>query len=291
MKDQSATLLDGRAVAATVKAEVARDVQAFVEKHGRAPSLHVVLAGDDPASQVYVRNKEKAARAVGIEGVTHRLAADVSEAQVLELLQRLNADPLVDGILVQLPLPKHISERAVLDLVDPARDVDGLHPLNAGLLASGRPALVPCTPQGCMRLIDQANVQLEGARAVVVGRSNLVGKPMVQLLLQRHATVTVAHSRTRQLDELCRSADVLVVAVGRPSTVQGEWVKPGAVVIDVGTNRTEQGTLVGDVEFESAKQRASAITPVPGGVGPMTIAYLLRNTVDAAVARLQRAVV
>ncbi len=285
MAKENARVIDGKAVAAKVRAEVAWRAAAFARKFGRAPGLHVILVGDDPASQVYVRNKEKAAREAGIAGVAHRLPADTPEDDIVALVRRLNADDTVDGILVQLPLPAGNSEQRVLDQLDPAKDVDGLHPVNAGLLVSGRKALVPCTPQGCMRLIAETGVSLVGARAVVVGRSNLVGKPVAQLLLREHATVTMAHSRTRELDALCRTADVLVVAVGKAQLIKGSWVKPGAVVIDVGINRNDQGKLIGDVEFDSACEVASAITPVPGGVGPMTIACLLSNTVDAAESR------
>jgi len=279
-------ILDGKSVANKVKAEVKEQVDAFIAQHGRAPSLHVVLVGEDPASQVYVRNKGKAAKKVGIAGVTHTLPADTPQAVLMQLVSELNADPGVDGILVQLPLPKGLAEQPVLDLIDPGKDVDGLHAVNAGLLSAGRDALVACTPQGCMRLIAETGIALKGMDAVVVGRSNLVGKPVAQLLLQQHATVTIAHSRTRELDALCRRADVLVAAVGRAQMVKGDWIKPGAVVIDVGINRLDDGRLVGDVDFDGAKERASAITPVPGGVGPMTIAYLLQNTVLAAKARL-----
>jgi methylenetetrahydrofolate dehydrogenase (NADP+)/methenyltetrahydrofolate cyclohydrolase len=287
-------VLDGKEIAAAVRREVAAQVEAFQARHGRAPALHVILAGDDPASAVYVRNKEKAAREVGMDGQVHRLPASVGEAELIALVQRLCADPSVDGLLVQLPLPKGIREQAVLDLVDPRKDVDGFHPLNAGLLASGRPGLVPCTPLGCMRMIDEASKRtgfdLNGARAVVVGRSNIVGKPVAQLLLARNATVTLAHSRTRDLPAVCREADVLVVAVGRAEMIDDRHVRPGAIVIDVGINRVDLGDgkskLVGDVHYAKASQHAGAITPVPGGVGPMTIAYLLQNTVRAAEARI-----
>lgn len=282
----TALILDGKAVAARVRAEVAQQVAAFLSAHGRAPSLHVLLVGDDPASQVYVRNKERAARDVGIDGVTHRLPADAGEADIIALVDRLSGDATVDGILVQLPLPKGLSEQRVLDRILPDKDVDGLHPVNAGLLFTGREGLVPCTPQGCLRLIDESGATLRGLHAVVVGRSILVGKPVAQLLLARHATVTTAHSRTQDLAGICRSADVLVAAVGKAHLIEGDWIKPGAVVIDVGTNRGADGKLQGDVQFESARTRAAAITPVPGGVGPMTIAYLLKNTVAAANARL-----
>lgn len=286
-------VLDGKEIAAAVRREVAAEVEKFKGRRGRAPGLHVILAGEDPASSVYVRNKEKAALEAGIEGRVHRLPATVSEAELVALIQQLNADPSVDGILVQLPLPKGIREQVVLDLVDPAKDVDGFHPVNAGLLASGRPGLVPCTPLGCMRLIDEASkrmsgFELAGARAVVVGRSNIVGKPVAQLLLARHATVTIAHSRTRDLPAVCREADVLVVAVGKAQMIDDRHVREGAVVIDVGINRIEvdgKNKLVGDVHYDKAATRAGAITPVPGGVGPMTIAFLLQNTLRAAEAR------
>lgn len=292
-----ATILDGKKLAEVVRAEVKIGVDAFRAKHGRVPGLDVVLVGDDPASQVYTRNKEKASNEVGMRGRLHTLPATATEDEVVALVTKLNADDAVDGILVQLPMPKHITEQRVLDLVSPAKDVDGFHPINAGLLASGRPGLVPCTPTGCMRLLALAAVTgsgpLKGARAVVVGRSNIVGKPVAQLLLAEHATVTIAHSRTRDLASVCREADVLVAAVGKAELIRGGWIKPGAVVIDVGINRipvpgaTDGKTrLVGDVAFDEAKEVASAITPVPGGVGPMTIACLLQNTLRAATARV-----
>jgi methylenetetrahydrofolate dehydrogenase (NADP+) / methenyltetrahydrofolate cyclohydrolase len=290
-----AFLLDGKEIAAAVRREVATDVARFRERHGRAPGLHVILAGDDAASAVYVRNKEKAAEEIGIAGRVHRLSSSVSQSELEALLATLNADDTVDGILVQLPLPKGIDAQRILDLVDPRKDVDGFHPVNVGLLASGRPGLVPCTPTGCMRLLDEAKralpgSELAGARAVVVGRSNIVGKPMAQLLLAGHATVTMAHSRTKDLASVCREADVLVVAIGRAHAIKGDWVREGAIVIDVGMNRIDVGggksRLVGDVDFEAARARAGAITPVPGGVGPMTVAYLGRNTVDAAERRM-----
>ncbi len=286
-------ILDGKKLAESLREELSAKVAAFTAANGRAPGLEVILVGDDPASQVYTRNKEKTANELGIRGVLHRLPADASEESVLSLVKKLNGDDAVDGILVQLPLPKHIAERNVLELVDPAKDVDGFHPMNAGLLASGLPALVPCTPVGCMHLLALSGVELAGAHAVVVGRSNIVGKPVAQLLLAKNATVTIAHSKTRDLAALCRSADVLVAAVGRPEMIRGDWVKPGAVVIDVGINRVpleggEAGKtrLVGDVAFDEAKARAGAITPVPGGVGPMTIACLMQNTLDAATRRI-----
>ncbi len=287
----TAQILDGKQLAETLRAEVKRGVLAFVAEHGRAPGLDVVLVGEDPASQVYTRNKEKQAKEVGIRGTLHTLPAETTEAELVALLARLNADDAVDGILVQLPLPKQIREQTVLDLIRPEKDVDGFHPVNAGLLASGRPSLVPCTPRGCMKLLERAGTKLAGARAVVIGRSNIVGKPALQLLLAESATVTIAHSRTKDLPALCREADVLVAAVGRPEMVRGDWVKDGAVVIDVGINRVEvPGTgktrLVGDVAYDEVAERAAAITPVPGGVGPMTIACLLENTLVAARARV-----
>ncbi len=284
----SARVLDGKAVSQTVRNEVKGEVDRFVSKHGRRPGLEVILVGENAASVIYTRNKEKAANEVGIRGVLHTLPETTSESDVLALLDRLNQDDAVDGILVQLPLPKHINEARVLESINPKKDVDGFHAINAGLLLSGRPNLVPCTPLGCMRLIQESGVDLTGAHAVVVGRSNIVGKPVAQLLLAKHATVTMAHSKTRDLPGLCRSADVLVAAVGRAELVRGEWVKPFAVVIDVGINRIQDGDksrVVGDVAYAEAAEVAGAITPVPGGVGPMTIAYLLHNTVRAATLR------
>ena len=281
----SAQVLDGKAISAKVRGEVALRAAAFEAKHGRKPGLEVVLVGDDPASVVYTRNKEKAALEVGVRGKLHRLPAETTEAELLRLVAELGADAAVDGILVQLPLPKHTRELAVLDAIAPEKDVDGFHPTNAGLLASGRPGLVPCTPRGSMRLIAESGTSLRGAHAVVVGRSNIVGKPMAQLLLAADATVTIAHSKTRDLPAVCRSADVLVAAVGRAKLIARDWVREGAVVIDVGINRNDEGKLVGDVDFDAAKERAAWITPVPGGVGPMTIACLLENTLVAAEAR------
>ena len=279
-------ILSGKDVSQKVRSEVAAGVTRFVAEHGRAPGLDVVLVGEDPASLVYTRNKEKASNEVGMHGRLHHLPADTSEAALLDLVRSLNADDAVDGILVQLPLPKGLSEQAVLDAVSPEKDVDGLHPMNAGLLASGRPGLVPCTPRGCMRLLKEAGADLAGARAVVIGRSALVGKPMAMMLLTAHATVTIAHSRTRDLPALCREADVLVAAVGRAKLVRGDWIKAGAIVIDVGTNRGADGKLCGDVDTAEAMANAAWITPVPGGVGPMTIACLLENTLVAASARI-----
>jgi methylenetetrahydrofolate dehydrogenase (NADP+) / methenyltetrahydrofolate cyclohydrolase len=281
-----ARLIDGKAVAQKVRGEVKAAVALFAGEHGRAPGLDVVLVGDDPASLVYTRSKEKMSNEVGMRGRLHTLPADASEAEVIALVASLSADPAVDGILVQLPLPRHLNEQRVLDAIDPGKDVDGLLPFNAGLLALGRPGLVPCTPRGSMRLLAEAGTPLAGARAVVVGRSILVGKPMAQLLLAQHATVTIAHSRTRDLAAVCREADVLVAAVGKPRMIQGDWIKEGATVIDVGINRTAEGKLVGDVDTDAAAERAAWITPVPGGVGPMTIASLLENTLYAARARL-----
>jgi methylenetetrahydrofolate dehydrogenase (NADP+)/methenyltetrahydrofolate cyclohydrolase len=289
----TARILDGKALAETVRAEVRAGVDAFRAKHGRVPGLDVVLVGDDPASAVYTRNKEKASNEVGMRGTLHVLPASTPEGDLVALVRRLNADPAVDGILVQLPLPKGIDAQRVLDLVDPSKDVDGFHPMNAGMLLLGRPgALVACTPSGCMRLLALAGADLAGAHAVVVGRSNIVGKPMAQLLLAANATVTTAHSRTRDLAGVCRQADVLIAAVGKREMIRGDWIKPGAVVIDVGTNRVTlpdgKTKLFGDVAFDEAKEVAGAISPVPGGVGPMTIAMLLANTLEAASRRAER---
>ncbi|MGK4004821.1 bifunctional 5,10-methylenetetrahydrofolate dehydrogenase/5,10-methenyltetrahydrofolate cyclohydrolase [Sorangium sp. So ce1036] len=285
----AAKILDGKAIAQKVRDEVREGAARFAAAHGRPPGLDVVLVGDDPASVTHTRNKEKQSNDVGMRGRLHRLAADTTEAALLARIAELNADDTVDGILVQLPLPPHLREQRVLDAVDPAKDVDGLHPLNAGLLAMGRPGgLVPATPSGCMRLLAEAGVEIAGARALVVGRSNLVGRPTAALLLARHATVTIAHSRTRDLSALCREADILVAAVGRAKLIAGDWIKEGATVIDVGMNRDEAGKLVGDVDFDAARERAAWITPVPGGVGPMTIASLLATTLRAAEARAAR---
>ncbi|MDC0745166.1 bifunctional methylenetetrahydrofolate dehydrogenase/methenyltetrahydrofolate cyclohydrolase FolD [Polyangium mundeleinium] len=281
----SGALLDGKALAQKVRDEVREDVAQFVAKHGRPPGLDVILVGEHAASVVYTRNKEKASNEVGMRGRLHRLPAETSEAELLDRIAALNADETVDGILVQLPLPKHIREDLVIDAMSPAKDVDGFHPSNAGRLATGKASLVPCTPIGCMRLLAETGRSLEGARVVVVGRSNIVGKPMSMLLLGANATVTMAHSRTKDLPAVCREADVLIVAIGRARMVKGDWIKEGAVVIDVGMNRDEAGKLCGDVDTDSARARASFITPVPGGVGPMTIACLLQNTARAAWAR------
>jgi methylenetetrahydrofolate dehydrogenase (NADP+)/methenyltetrahydrofolate cyclohydrolase len=276
-----ATIIDGNAVAARVREEVARDIEAFVAEQDRRPGLATVLIGDDQASSVYVGGKQRDAKEVGIEGFDHRLAADAPRDEVVALLERLNADDAVSGTIVQLPVPDHLDGVELTGLVRADKDVDGLTPLSAGRLALGRPGLRPCTPSGVIELLAEAGAALEGAEAVVVGRSNLFGKPMAQLLLQANATVTVCHSRTRDLAAVCRRADVLVAAVGRAEMVRGDWVKPGATVIDVGVNRGADG-LVGDVAFAEAAEVAAAITPVPGGVGPMTRALLLRNTVQAA---------
>ncbi|RTL72539.1 MAG: bifunctional methylenetetrahydrofolate dehydrogenase/methenyltetrahydrofolate cyclohydrolase FolD [Hyphomicrobiales bacterium] len=280
-----AKIIDGKAIAANLRADIAASVEKIVATGGRAPGLAVVLVGEDPASQVYVRSKGAATREVGMVSLEHKLAATTSEADLLRLIATLNADPAVDGILVQLPLPAHIDAGKVIEAIDPHKDVDGFHPVNVGRLASGAPALAPCTPTGSLLLAQSVQTQLSGLDAVVIGRSNIVGKPMAQLLLRENCTVTVAHSRTRELAAVVRRADLVVAAVGKPEVVRGDWIKPGAIVIDVGINRVAAGEgktrLVGDVAFAEAKEVAGAITPVPGGVGPMTIACLLRNTLDA----------
>jgi methylenetetrahydrofolate dehydrogenase (NADP+)/methenyltetrahydrofolate cyclohydrolase len=283
----AAELIDGRAIAQAVRTEVREEVEQWMQAGHPAPGLATVLVGDDPASAVYVGGKQRASAEVGIRGFDHRLAQDASHDEVEALLNRLNADPEVSGILLQLPTPPQVDGPALTERIDPLKDVDGLTPISVGRLVKGRPGLRPCTPVGIMELLRRHDVELEGAEAVVVGRSDLVGRPISALLLAANATVTTCHSRTRDLGEVCRRADVLVAAVGRPGLVRGDWVREGAVVIDVGTNRTDAG-LVGDVEFEGAAERARLITPVPGGVGPMTIAMLLRNTLEAA--RLQAAV-
>jgi methylenetetrahydrofolate dehydrogenase (NADP+)/methenyltetrahydrofolate cyclohydrolase len=276
-----AQVIDGKAVAARLRERVAAETEQFVAEHGRPPGLATVLVGDDPASAVYVGGKQRATKEVGMAGFDHRLAADTPRDEVVALIEQLNADPAVNGIIVQLPVPDHLDGVELTGLVDPGKDVDGLTPVSAGLLALGRPGLRPCTPTGVMDLLAEAGAEPEGAEAVVIGRSNLFGKPMAQLLLQANATVTVCHSRTRDLPSVTRRADILIAAVGRAEMVRGDWVKPGAVVIDVGMNRTEE-RLVGDVAFDEVAAVARAITPVPGGVGPMTIACLLRNTLKAA---------
>jgi methylenetetrahydrofolate dehydrogenase (NADP+)/methenyltetrahydrofolate cyclohydrolase len=282
----AADIIDGKAIAQEVRSEVRDEVAAWVAEGRATPGLATVLVGEDPASAVYVGGKQRASAEVGIRGFDHRLDRDTPHDEVERLLRELNADPAVSGILLQLPTPPQVDGPALTEIIDPLKDVDGLTPISAGLLAKGRPGLRPCTPSGVMELLRRHDVALEGAEAVVVGRSELVGKPVGALLLAENATVTTCHSRTRDLAEVCRRADVLIAAVGRPGLVEGDWVKEGAVVIDVGINRTDDG-LTGDVEFESARRRARLITPVPGGVGPMTIAMLLRNTLHAA--RLQAA--
>lgn len=285
----NAHIIDGKEIAAGLRGRVGLAAKALTHDHGFTPGLAVVLVGDDAASQVYVRNKSKQTEDAGMRSFAHRLSTDTSEADLLALVARLNADDAVDGILVQLPLPKHINANKVLEAIDPAKDVDGFHPINAGRLATGERALTPCTPLGCVILAKTAAPSLSGMEAVVVGRSNIVGKPVAQLLLRENCTVTIAHSQSRDLPGIVRRADLVVAAVGRPLMVKGDWIKPGAIVIDVGINRVPAGDgktrLVGDVDFESARMVAGAITPVPGGVGPMTIACLLRNTVEAACAR------
>ncbi len=282
-----ATRIDGKAFADRLRGRVATAAAAFAAQTGRAPGLAVVLVGDDPASQVYVRSKGKAVAEAGMAGWEHRLPADTDAGTLLALIDRLNADPAVDGILVQLPLPAHLDDKAVIDRIDPAKDVDGFHIVNAGRLAVGLPALVPCTPLGCLMLLKDTLGALSGKQAVIIGRSNIVGKPMAQLLLAENCTVTIAHSRTQDLAQVVRGADIVVAAVGRPEMVRQSWIKPGATIIDVGINRVagaEPGKtrLVGDVAFAEVAAIAGAITPVPGGVGPMTIACLLRNCIVAA---------
>ena len=280
----TAKIIDGKAFAARVRGQVAEHVARLKAGHGITPGLAVVLVGEDPASQVYVRSKGKQTVEAGMNSYEHKLDADTSEAELLALIGRLNADPAVHGILVQLPLPKHLDSDLVINAIDPAKDVDGFHISNVGLLGTGQKSMVPCTPLGCLMMLRDHHGSLAGMDAVVVGRSNIVGKPMAQLLLGDSCTVTIAHSRTKDLGEVCRRADILVAAVGRPEMIPGDWVKPGATVIDVGINRIERDgktRLVGDVDFASAAEVAGAITPVPGGVGPMTIACLLANTLTA----------
>jgi methylenetetrahydrofolate dehydrogenase (NADP+)/methenyltetrahydrofolate cyclohydrolase len=289
----SAEIIDGKAFAEGLRARVAEAVPAFVDATGRKPGLAVVLVGEDPASQVYVRSKGKATVGAGMESFEHRPPATISEEELIALVDELNRNEAVDGILVQLPLPSHIDDKAVIAAIDPAKDVDGFTVSNAGRLAVGEQSLVPCTPLGCIMLLKDRLGDLSGREAVVVGRSNIVGKPMAQLLLRENCTVTIAHSRTRDLADVVRRADIVVAAVGQPQMIRGDWLKPGATVIDVGMNRIEVGEgktkLVGDVDFETAGEVAGAITPVPGGVGPMTIAVLLRNTLVAAHQRAKLA--
>ena len=282
----TASIIDGKAIAADLRQKVAKVAATFRESTGRSPGLAVVLVGEHPPSAAYVRSKVKATVEAGMESFEHRIPAETSQDDLIELIDRLNTDDHVDGILVQLPLPEHVDEQAVLTRVDPAKDVDGFHPMNVGRLSIGLDALVPCTPLGCLILLQRTLGDLSGKDAVVIGRSNIVGKPMAQLLLQANCTVTIAHSRTKDLPEAVRRSDIVVAAVGRPELIRGSWLKPGATVIDVGQERVEQpdGTrkLLGDVAYDEAAEVAGAITPVPGGVGPMTIACLLRNTVVAA---------
>jgi methylenetetrahydrofolate dehydrogenase (NADP+)/methenyltetrahydrofolate cyclohydrolase len=288
----TAKLIDGKVYAERLRAQVGEEVAALRRDHGLQPGLAVVLVGEDPASQIYVKSKGEHSLAAGMHSVTHRLPADAEQAEVLKLVADLNADPLIHGILVQLPLPKHLDEKAVIAAISPDKDVDGLHVVNAGRLASGLPGLYPCTPLGSMILLRETLGELSGKRAVVVGRSVLVGRPIAQLLLQADCTVTIAHSRTKDLPAVCREADILVAAVGRPRMIRGDWIKPGATVIDVGINRVPfdlpekaaagRTKVVGDVHFKEAMQVAGAVTPVPGGVGLMTVAVLLQNTVTAA---------
>ena len=281
----TAEIIDGKEVAAQLRAEVGESVRALQREHAVTPGLAVVLVGEDPASEVYVRNKGQQAREAGMNSFIHRLPASATQEQLSALLRGLNADESVNGILVQLPLPRHIDAETVLQLLDPRKDVDGFHPINVGALVTGQDCLVPCTPMGCIALLKRQLGNLAGLRAVVIGRSNIVGKPVAQLLLREDCTVTIAHSRTRNLEEECRRADIVIAAVGRAKMVKGNWIKPGATVIDVGINRVVgtdgKSHLVGDVDFEGAVKIAGAITPVPGGVGPMTIACLLKNTLDA----------
>lgn len=287
----SAVIIDGAAAAHALRIKIAETVAQRTEQGLRPPGLAVVLVGDDPASHVYVKSKARASEEVGIRSVQHTLSVDTSEADLLNLIEQLNADKSIDGILVQLPLPPRIDSRRVIDAIDPTKDVDSFHPLNVGRLAIGLPSFIPCTPLGCLHLLETVRSDMAGLSAVIVGRSNIVGKPVAQLLLARNCTVTVAHSQTADLSALCRQADILIAAVGRPHMIKGDWIKPGAIVVDVGINRLppepgqSKGRLVGDVDFEEARRFAAAITPVPGGVGPMTIACLLSNTLDSAVRR------
>ncbi|MBI5893455.1 MAG: bifunctional methylenetetrahydrofolate dehydrogenase/methenyltetrahydrofolate cyclohydrolase FolD [Deltaproteobacteria bacterium] len=276
-----AKIIDGKALASKIRQELKTEVDKL-KTNGIKPGLAVILVGNNPASKVYVNAKGKACEEVGINSLQHNLPENVEQKELISLIQRLNNTPDVHGILVQLPLPAHIDEENVLEAISPYKDVDGFHPFNIGRLAIGKPALQPCTPFGIMKLLESEGLEISGKHAVVVGRSNIVGKPAAIMLLERHATVTICHSRTKNLSDVTRQADILIAAVGRPKMVKGDWIKKGAIVIDVGVNRLENGSLAGDVDFEEAKQIASAITPVPGGVGPMTIAMLLNNTIEAA---------
>jgi methylenetetrahydrofolate dehydrogenase (NADP+)/methenyltetrahydrofolate cyclohydrolase len=282
------TIIDGKAVAREIQAEIKEEVDGLKRRWGMVPGLGVVLVGDDPASHLYVKNKEKACKEVGIRSEEHLLPASVSERDILSLIQKLNRDEKIHGILVQLPLPAHVRAERVLNAVAPQKDIDGFHPVNQGLLLAGGEGFRPCTPMGIMKLLDSVGCDPKGKNATVVGRSNIVGKPVAIMLLERHATVTICHSRTAQLKDEVGRADIVVAAIGKAAMIRGDWIKPGAVVIDVGINRLPSGKLAGDVEFETAKERASYITPVPGGVGPMTICMLLFNTLRAAKESLQR---
>lgn len=276
-----ATIIDGKALAAKIRQEISEEVNLLAETEGRRPGLAVIQVGADPASSVYVRNKKKACEEAGIVSFGYDLPEDATQTQLLELIEALNNDERVDGILCQLPLPKQMDEFTVLNSIMPEKDVDGFHPVNVGLLSTGHKSLVSCTPAGVLEMLKAYKIDIKGKRCVIIGRSNIVGKPVAQLMLREHATVTIAHSRTVDLPEICREADILIAAVGRAEMVTAEYIKPGATVIDVGINRNEHGKLVGDVRFEDASKVAGAITPVPGGVGPMTIAMLLKNTVQA----------
>ncbi|HGC7962053.1 TPA: bifunctional methylenetetrahydrofolate dehydrogenase/methenyltetrahydrofolate cyclohydrolase [Streptococcus pyogenes] len=276
-------LIDGKALAQKMQQELAAKVNNLKQKKGIVPGLAVILVGDDPASQVYVRNKERAALTVGFKSETVRLSEFICQEELIAVIERYNADNTIHGILVQLPLPNHINDKKIILAIDPKKDVDGFHPMNTGHLWSGRPLMVPCTPSGIMELLREYNVNLEGKHAIIIGRSNIVGKPMAQLLLDKNATVTLTHSRTRQLEEVCRCADVLIVAIGQGHFITKQYIKDGAIVIDVGMNRDDNGKLIGDVAFDEVAEVAAKITPVPGGVGPMTIAMLLEQTYQSAL--------
>ncbi|HSH43391.1 MAG TPA: bifunctional methylenetetrahydrofolate dehydrogenase/methenyltetrahydrofolate cyclohydrolase FolD [Arenicellales bacterium] len=281
----SARILDGKAISTRIVNEIKTEVDDRRSRGLRAPGLGMILVGENPASQVYVRNKEKSCRKSGVESIMHRIPAETTQAELLALIDELNGDPKVDGILVQLPLPEHIDENAVIERISPEKDADGFHPYSMGRLALGLPGFHPCTPRGIMTLLAETGIDLSGKDAVIVGRSHIVGRPMALELISANATVTVCHSRTRDLESKVAAADIVVAAVGRAQFIRGEWIKPGAVVIDVGINRLDDGSLVGDVAYEPAAERASWITPVPGGVGPMTVASLLQNTLDSARSR------
>ncbi|MGT2558638.1 bifunctional methylenetetrahydrofolate dehydrogenase/methenyltetrahydrofolate cyclohydrolase [Streptococcus pyogenes] len=281
-------LIDGKALAQKMQQELAAKVNNLKQKKGIVPGLAVILVGDDPASQVYVRNKERAALTVGFKSETVRLSEFICQEELIAVIERYNADNTIHGILVQLPLPNHINDKKIILAIDPKKDVDGFHPMNTGHLWSGRPLMVPCTPSGIMELLREYNVNLEGKHAVIIGRSNIVGKPMAQLLLDKNATVTLTHSRTRQLEEVCRCADVLIVAIGQGHFITKQYIKEGAIVIDVGMNRDDNGKLIGDVAFDEVAEVAAKITPVPGGVGPMTIAMLLEQTYQSALRRTHK---